>query len=165
MIYNNIDLSKISTGKQKEIYPQKFLTPVYYNNTSLDYTLKDKYVIINGIKSTMFKKDYIDIKSKEFTEITNKIISHLNIKKSPIFAENVFSATINQNTIISGLYSSIDDLRNKRFQAVIVLTIPTIFNDNNGLTTCQLNVKSIYVHQLVQPDDLSINFENLSQAD
>lgn len=165
MIYDKVDTSLISKGERKEIFPSKYLTPLFYNESFFDVALKNKYIIINHVKTSLFKKDYIDVKSLKFAQIIESIIDTLKISKSPIFADGVFRANITPNTLVTGKAASVEEIRAKRFQAIIALSIPTFYEDEDGTSTLQVNVKTIHVHEFVEAPELEFDVKKLSLSE
>lgn len=160
MIYNKVETDLIKLGNAKKFNPseEKWITPVYYNGEPLEFTLKNKYVKIEGIEENIYNKDYITIKSKEFSDIIETIVKKLGTT-NPLTTDGSFRAVINSKTKSS---EEISKLRQANFNACISLSIPTIYSDENKKTV-QIYTKDIVVTKILD-DNLEIDFDKLQLA-
>lgn len=158
MIYNEIKPEFISLGKSKKFDDEeKWITPVYYNGESFDFTLKNKYVKIDKIEENAYEKQFVTIKSKEYSAIIEKIVDELKTS-SPILPDGSFRAFINNKTRIS----KDKNIKNNAFTACISLTFPTIYKDTEK-KTLQVYIKDLVVIEVLE-DTLEIDFDNLKLA-
>lgn len=158
MIYNNIDTDLISLGKAKKFTEEeeKWITPIYYEGESLDFTLKNKYVKINKIEENSYGKKFVTIKSKEYSKIIESISDKLGTV-SPISSDGSFRAFINNKTKINE--KNLDDVS---FNACVSLVFPTIYKDTEK-KTLQIYIKDLVVVEIIK-DELEIELDKLSLA-
>lgn len=158
MIYNNIDTDLISLGKAKKFTEEeeKWITPIYYEGESLDFTLKNKYVKINKIEQNSYGKKFVTIKSKEYSKIIDSISEKLGTV-SPISSDGSFRAFINNKTKINE--KNLDDVS---FNACVSLVFPTIYKDTEK-KTLQIYIKDLVVVEIIK-DELEIELDKLSLA-
>nr|CAA38624.1 unnamed protein product [Lachancea kluyveri]prf//1712308E ORF 5 [Lachancea kluyveri] len=158
MIYNNIDTDLISLGKAKKFTEEeeKWITPIYYEGESLDFTLKNKYVKINKIEENSYGKKFVTIKSKEYSKIIESISEKLGTV-SPISSDGSFRAFINNKTKINE--KNLDDVS---FNACVSLVFPTIYKDTEK-KTLQIYIKDLVVVEIIK-DELEIELDKLSLA-
>lgn len=158
MIYDEINTKKITLGKEKQFNDEnKYITPVYYDGLTFDYALKNKYINIDKIETNTFNKQFITIKSKEYSDAITKIVDTLGAF-NPLMTDGSFRATINSKTKIS------EDVEDNSFNACISLSFPSIFKDKNtDKTTLQIHVRDIIVTKIFK-DELEVDFDKLEKA-
>lgn len=162
MIYDKIEKAITLGKKSKFVDEDKWITPVYYDGQSLDFTLRNKYITIESIKENVYNKDFIIIKSKEYAELISQIITAIpQTIISPFMPDGSFRATLTPKTSIKGKYA-LDDLKNNSFKACISITIPTIYSDEIK-NTIQINLKDIVVIEVIS-DELEIDMSKLEIA-
>lgn len=161
MIYDKLDTNLLKLGTPKKFNDEsenRFITPLYYDGNELDFSLKNKYVKIDGIEENIYGKDYITIKSKQYADVIESIVKKLDLY-NPMQTDGSFRAVINSKTNTS---ENIDKLKNKLFNACISLSFPTTFSDENK-KTLQIHVKDLVVIKILN-GDLEIDYDNLSEA-
>nr|WOL75526.1 single-strand binding protein [Saccharomycopsis selenospora] len=163
MIYDKVDTSKITIGKVNKFKDsEKYLYPIFYNDSELVFTLKNKFFIVDKIRSNNFGKEYIEIKSLLVNEILESIIKKLDIK---LFNNNGLQRlTINSDTTIK-YDKNLNDLRDKKFKALISFHIPTYYKDKEeSKESLQVYVKELVIIEVI---DLEIEYDlnKLSLAD
>ncbi|AOA65367.1 MULTISPECIES: hypothetical protein [Bacteria] len=156
MLYDKIDTDLISLGTPKKFKNEenKSITPVFYNGESLDFSLKNKYVQVEGIEENIYNKEYITIKSKQYGEFISDVCNKLGAF-NPIQFDGSFRAVINDKSKID------KKLKNATFNACISLNIPTVYKDGDK-TTVQVYVKDLVVIKIIE--DLEIDFDKLELA-
>lgn len=159
LVYDKIDPKNIELGQQKKFTNEedKFITPIFYEGGDFDFSLKNKYVIINCIEENSYGKEYITIKSKEYSEIINSIANKLDCI-SPVQLNGTFRAHINSKSKIS---EDIEKIRNSSFKACVSLNFPTIYGDKDK-KTLQIYIKNMVVIKIVE--GLEINYDELREA-
>nr|CAJ57279.1 putative ssDNA binding protein [Millerozyma acaciae] len=160
MIYNSIDTKLITLGEPKKFNDteDKWITPLFYNGGSFNFSLKNKYIEINKIEENFYGKDFITIKSKEYNEIIEKIIKHLNVV-NPIQADGTFRATLNSKTKIN---HELEKIKDKNFEGCISLSFPTTYSDETK-KTLQIYVKDIFITKVLD-EDLEVELDKLEKA-
>ena len=159
MIYNSINTNNITTGNPKKFNAEddlKLITPLYYNGADFNFSLKNKYITVEKIEENIYGKDYITIKSKEYSDIIESIVEKLNLY-NPIQPDGTFRATIVSKTKFNKEIS-----KDKSFKACISLSFPTIFKDESK-TTLQIHLKDVVVTEIIN-DDLEVDFDDLKEA-
>lgn len=154
MIYDKIDTKLLTLGKPKkfsESEDKKFITPLYYSGKQLDFSLKNKYVIIDGIEENNYGKEFITVKSKEYSDVIETIATQLDLQ-SPVQSDGTFRATINFKTKCN---KSFDDLKNTSFSACISLTFPSTYADESR-KTLPIQLKELHVLEIL---DDKIDFD------
>ena len=160
LVYDKIEPKLILIGKPKKFEnsdEDKFITPLYYNGQSFDFTLKNKYVIINKIEENVYNREFITIKSEEYNKIIESIVKELGVV-TPIQTDGSFKAYITSNTKIN----SDSDIRNNSFKACFSLSFPTVYSDKNK-KTLQIYVKNLVVIKVIE-DELEIDMDKLELA-
>lgn len=160
MIYNKIDTELISVGTPKKFNEteDKWITPVYYNGSDLELTLKNKYVKIEKVEENIYGKDFITIKSKEYSDLIESITKKLDVY-NPIQSDGSFRATINSKTKIS---EPLEKIKDKTFNCCISLSMPTTYSDENK-KTLQIHLKDLIIIKILN-EDLEIDYNNLEEA-
>nr|WOF72307.1 single-strand binding protein [Saccharomycopsis fibuligera]WOF72333.1 single-strand binding protein [Saccharomycopsis fibuligera]WOF72347.1 single-strand binding protein [Saccharomycopsis fibuligera] len=157
MIYDKVDYSKIEVGTPTKFKDEnKYLFPVYYDDSDLVFTLKNKYFIIEGLKTNAFGKDYIEIKSKELKDIINDIVDKLKIN---VFNESFVRVNVNDKTIIN---KKGQDLYNSSFKALVSIHIPTYYKDSKK-ESIQVNAKEIIITEFIK-EGIEYDIEKLTLA-
>ncbi|GMM38141.1 hypothetical protein DASC09_054800 [Saccharomycopsis crataegensis] len=147
MIYDKIEESKLTVGKPNNFKnSSKFLYPIFYEDSELLFTLKNKFYIVDTVQINNFNKEFIEIKSKQLDEQINKVANKFNVS-----IDDNKKYVINDKTVIKD--AKIDDLRNNRFKALISISIPTYYEDKNDVkTSLQLYIKEIIVLELISSE-------------
>nr|WOF72285.1 single-strand binding protein [Saccharomycopsis crataegensis] len=158
MIYDKIDNSKLSVGKPNNFKnSSKFLYPIFYEDSDLFFTLKNKFYIIDTVQTNNFNKEFIEIKSKQLDEQINKIAEKFNVS-----IDDNKKYVINYKTVIKD--AELNDLRNNRFKALISISIPTYYEDKKDVkTSLQLYIKEIIVLELIS-SEIEYEMNKLSLA-
>lgn len=160
MIYNSIDTKLISLGEPKKFNENedKWITPIFYDGGSFNFSLKNKYLEINKIEENFYGKDFITIKSKEYNEIIEKIVDYLDVL-NPIQSDGSFRATLNSSTKIN---HELGKIRDKTFEGCISLSFPTTYSDESK-KTLQIYVKDIYITKVLD-NDFEVDLNKLEKA-
>lgn len=159
LIYDKIDTKLIEVGTPKKFSTEeKWITPIFYNGSDFDFTLRNKYVVIDCIEVNKYGKDYITIKSKQYADVIESICEKLGTI-NPIQSDGTFRATINANSKIS---ENIDKIRTSTFNSCVSLSFPTIYSDSSDKKTLQIQVKNLVVIKVI--DTLEIDYDELKEA-
>lgn len=161
MLYDKISVSKIELGKPKKL-GSGTITPIFYDGSSFEFSLKNKYVRVNGITTNVYDKDTIVVKSKLYSDIVEEVSTHLKTQ-SPVFGDGTFRAAVNTNTTIKN--GELEKLRNAKFEACISLNFVSLFEDDSkSKKTLQVYVKDLIVTKLLE-EDLEVDFNKLELAE
>jgi hypothetical protein len=171
MIYDTIpDLELVTVGSQQQFGTEKrWISPVYYNGEDLEYTIKNRYVNINGFEKNEYDKEYIVIKSKHFGDLVTTLAEKLGATL-PLSSDGTFRAQINTKTTIKSLNESTtgnleETVRKRKFSALLVLATPSIYKDATSRTpktTIQIHVRQLIVKEVYDENELEIEVEKLT---
>lgn len=157
MIYDKIDVSKLSLGKPQEFNNDgKYIVPIFYDGKELNFSLKNKYVTFTKIEKNIFEKKFVAIKSEEYEKIVTAIASKLDCAV-PTLGDGSFRATINNKTKFDKEVNE-----NDAFDACVALKFPTIFKDGSK-NTLQINLSEVVVTQIFK-SELEVDFDKLEKA-
>jgi hypothetical protein len=171
MIYDTIETKKITTGTPSYVFGKiKTLTPIYYNNTTLEFTEKNRFVKVNGIELNQYGKKQINIKSRKINEIVMEIINSLeslnDIKiKNPISSDGNIRLNVTKETrIVDNKRRTVnqDTVGSSSFSACISIVVPTFFTDGNKCSI-QLNVGECVIIEI--KESLEIDFDLLKLSE
>ena len=154
MIYDIIDTSLITIGEKKEFTndSNKYLVPIYYNDTDLVFTLKNTFFKIDIIQENNYKKQYVLLKSQKLLNEIIKVCEKFNIK--PI---TEVRATISNNTLIKNTKGDIltpEHLAGSDILAAVV--IPTYYVDTNN-SYLQIQLKEGII--IKESEELHIQYD------
>nr|CAC08225.1 putative ssDNA binding protein [Schwanniomyces etchellsii] len=159
MIYNTINTDLLKLGNPKKFdNEEKYITPLYYNGSELDFSLKNKFVRIEKIEENSYGKEFVTIKSKEYSDVIETIAKKLDVQ-SPIQSDGSFRATISSKTKSS---KPLNDLRDKKFTACISLAFSTVYSDETR-KTLPIQLKDLIIIKIIN-EDLEIDMDKLEEA-
>lgn len=154
MIYDKIDYKLITLGSPKQFNDEegKTITPVFYSNGDLVFTLRNKYVHISKVETNIYGKEFVTVKSKEFSDIIREIAETVKTI-NPVQGDGTFKVNIVSKTKFN---KPVDD---KSFDACIAISIPSIFSDGVN-TTLQVHAKEFVVTEIYK-DEMEVDMNNL----
>lgn len=158
MIYDKIDSSLISLGKPKSFNDEdgKTITPVFYSGADLVFTLKNKYVKIEKVETNTYGREFVTVKSQEFSSIISDIAKKVGAN-DPVQGDGTFKINIVSKTKFTKKVP--EDLS---FEACVSISIPSIFTDGVN-TSLQVHARQFYVTNIYN-DDLEVDMSKISLA-
>lgn len=147
-------MEDIEMGEAQQIRDEeKWITPLFYQGSSFEFTFRNKYVKISGIETNNYGKKFVTIKSKEYADKIKDVADNHDCI-NPLQPDGSFRAYINDKTTFS------KDVGNCSFNACISIIFPTIYSDSKK-KTLQIYLKDVVVTEITTKG-LEVDMNNLS---